>query len=505
MYERSAAGNAGRPRGSSLLFAAPIAALVLASIFAGAALRPTWDRLRSPTPGDAAVALEHAGLDVRLGRGAAVVERLGKLARTVTEPALRERALALWAEAALQAGQLRDAATAEEQREPLAPEEARPTIRLRRVALAVALDDRGRAKELARPLLERADPRIADQVRVELAAGLGERELRAWIAAPHEGEEARAAGVAALRLLGDAEAAARLLAPLANGGAADSGLYEALADAYARLERHRDVARMCAALAALASTDAERVRLLVVRSKALARAGEGDEALAVLEPLARSDEAEVSRAARRARYEVLQATGRLARELTAVRDPGERAFVALEVERNYTEAARLYEAARRLHPGSIEIADGLREALRRRELAERRDLYVQVLDRDPQDRSAREKLLATLVGLGDGAAVQRWVDEALRGRQSSSEALVAVASALARAGLAREAVPLLERAYASERDPSRKQQILFPLGEAYLASRQEDSARRLFTALASEGASPEVRDHAMARLAPLLR
>ena len=80
-----------------------------------------------------------------------------------------------------------------------------------------------------------------------------------------------------------------------------------------------------------------------------------------------------------------------------MRDVGEQAFVALEVQHDYAEAARLYDKASRAHPDALEYVEGLREAERRRELAERRALYEQVyLDGKP--RSAGRILAASYSG-----------------------------------------------------------------------------------------------------------
>src|SRR6266496_4537688 len=90
-------------------FVLSVVVLVAASAFAGAMLRPLaerWWRSNVPSAGELALVLEHAAVDVRLGRAAPLVDRLGVLAAHIREPATRERVLGLWTEAALQAGRL---------------------------------------------------------------------------------------------------------------------------------------------------------------------------------------------------------------------------------------------------------------------------------------------------------------------------------------------------------------------------------------------------------------
>ncbi len=499
------------PLRGSAPFVLSVVVLVAASGFAGAMLRPLgerWWRPSVPNAGELALFLEHAVVDVRLGRAAPLVQRLGSLAAQIREPATRERVLGLWTEAALQAGRLSDAASAEAQRETLVEDpEARNAIRLRRIGLAGALGQLSQAAELAEPLIAGGDPRLADEARLRLATVMGEKELRSWIAnrGPRDAEEARRAGLAALRLLGDAGEAERLLAPLEQTGQRDASLCQALMDVYSKLDRPQDLARIAGALLDQTRDESQRARVVLLQANALARAGNTRAALAALEPLRRSREFPVRQAARRARYEVLHQAGRLQAEVASLRDPAERAFVALEVERNYGEAVRLYGAASSAHPDSLEFAEGLREAERRRELAERRALYLQVLAKDPEDQATREKLLGVLGAIGEGEVARQWVGEALKGREAAPEALVAAALALKKAGLGSDAAGYLEKAYAAENDISKKQQILFSLGDLYVGARQEETARRLYTSLAADGANPEIRERAVARLASLLR
>src|SRR5512142_1610363 len=127
------------PRGRTVAFAASIMALIAASAFTGAALAPHLGGGRAPDlrdPGELAVFLEHAQVDVRLGRGAPLARSLEKIAKVVTDPSVKDRVLALWADAAMQSGSLADAALAEEQREALAADPAaRDAVRLVRVGL----------------------------------------------------------------------------------------------------------------------------------------------------------------------------------------------------------------------------------------------------------------------------------------------------------------------------------------------------------------------------------
>jgi len=494
------------------VFAVSVVTLVAASGFAGAMLRPIWERIRGPrlpAGGELASFLEHASVDVRRGRAAHLVEPLRGLAAQAKDPATRERVLGLWTEAALQAGRLEDAAASEEQREALAGAQEKSAIRLRRIGLAGALGRSEEAARLAEPMVKGDDSRLADEARLRLVATKGEKDLRAWVESRtgEDPEEARRAGMAALRLLGDAERAERLLAPLEKGGRCDASLCEALADAYGRLDRPADLARVLAVLLepGRVQDESERARMALARAAALGRSGDVRGALSAVEAVRRSPDFEARQAARRARYELLRQAGLLRAEVASLRDPAERAFVALEIDRNYAEAVRLYAAASQPRPDSLELAQGLREAERRRELAERRALYEQVLSKEPDDQPTREKHLATLVALGEADEARRWVSRALQGRESSAEGLVAAALALRKAGLDRDAASALEKAHAAERDPARKQQILFALGDLYSAARQDEAARRLYANLAAEGASPEIRERAVARLAALLR
>ena len=495
---------------SSALFALSLAALVSASVFAGTMLRPLIDRWRrpaGPSAGELALFLEHTLVDVRLGRAAPLTDRLGSLAQQIKERVTRERVLALWTEAALQAGRLQEAATSEAQREALATdEEARSAIRLRRIGLAAALGESAQASELAKSLIAGGSPRLADEARLRLMTSMKENELRSWVASKEhrDAEQARRAGLAALRLLDDAGEAERLLAPLEQSGQRDESLGQALAEVYSKLDRPKDLARVSGQLLEKTDNENERGRLVLLRARALARIGDAPGALAALRPLRRSREFLVRQAARRAYYDVLEQAGRLQAEVTSLRDPAERAFVALEVEHDYAAAARLYEAASSAHPDSQEVAAGLREAERRRDLAERRALYEQVLAKDPNDQATRDKLLVVLVALGETEAARKYLEATLRGRETAPEALVAVALALKGAGLDRDAAGYLEKAYAAESDVAKKQLILFSLGDLYAGARQDADAQRLYTSLAADGASSEIRERAVARLAALL-
>lgn len=507
----SVTGDRRANRLSSALFAVSVLATVTASLFAGAMARPLVDRWRGPSvadPGDVALFLEHTAVDVRLGRAGALVEPLRSLAGKVKDRDTRERVLALLTEAALQAGRLADAASAEAEREPLvAGREGQDAARLRRIALATALEQREVAEALAKPLIAGQNARLADQARLRLAAAMAEPELRAWIAttSPRDVEDARRAGLAALRLLGDAAAAEALLRRVEGAGQRDASLLEAQLDAATALKDHGGVARAAEGLLALTTAgDVVRERIALVRAVALGRAGAIAEATLAFGLLQRSPDPAVRWASRQARYEMLRDAGRLSAEVAAMRDPQERAFVALEVERDYVHAVQLYEAALRGRPDSVEAASGLREATRRRDLAERRALYEQVLRREPTDEATRAKLLATLTALGEGELARRQIAESLRGRERAPGALVAAASASRSAGLDRDAVAYLEKAYAGEVDPARKQQILFALGDVLAGARQEPDARRVLAGLATTGVSTEIREQAVSRLARLL-
>jgi tetratricopeptide (TPR) repeat protein len=496
--------------GSSLLFGLSLAALVSVSVLAGAMLRPTMDRWRRPavpSAGELALFLEHTLVDVRLGRAAPLAERLEWLAPQIKDPVTRERVLGLWTEAALQAGRLQQAASSEEQREAIAKdEESRSAIRLRRIGLAAALGRSAQARDLAKPLIAGRSSRLADEARLRLMTSLKEEELRSWVASkePRDAEQSRRAGLAALRLLDDAAEAERLLAPLERSGPLDESLCQALLEVYSRLDRPKDLARVSGQLLDKTNDESERMRLVLLRARALARIGDAPGALAALGPLRHAREFPVRQTARRAYYEVLGRAGRLQAELTSLRDPAERAFVALEVEHDYAAAARLYDAATAAHPDSEEIAAGLREAQRRLDLAERRALYEQVLAKDPNDQATRDKLLVVLVALGEADAAREVLQAKLKGRETVPEALVAVALALKSAGLDREAAGYLEKAHAAESDVAKKQLILFSLGDLYAGARQDADAQRLYTSLAADGASTEIRERAVARLATLL-
>lgn len=485
--------------------------LVCSSLFAGAMVRPAIDRWRSSrslNPGELAAFLEHTAVDVRLGRAGGSTELLERLAHSVKDPAVRERVLGLWAEAALQSGRMSDAAKAEELREPiLSTKEDQITLRLRRIGLAAALGEAGRAEELARPLLGGKDPSLADEARLRLLSGKNEKDLRSWVAGldPSDQEAVRRGGFAALRLLRDATAAEKLLGTLEGAGQRDASLLQALTEAYSELRRPQDLARVAGLLLNSAPDDASRARIALAQANALADIGDARAALALLDPLSTSRELPVRQAARLTRLRILAKTGRLEAELASLRDPAEKAFVALEVERDYAKAARLYEVAIAARPSSMELSKGLREAQRKRDLADRRALYEQLLAKDPADNGAREKLLATWVALGDDDAVRAWVGQVLKGRENSPEVLFAVGLALRGAGLENDAVGFLERAHSVEPDVAKKQQILFALGDLYASSRHERDARRLYTTLASEGASAEIRERAAARLVSLLR
>src|SRR5262249_62104621 len=95
--------------------------------------------------GDVAVVLEHAALDVKLGRGKAAVDVLRDYAGRIKDRVIRERLLGLYSEAAIQAGRLDVAEKAEEERESLTTgSAAEAAIQLRRVVL---LGETGRNRE----------------------------------------------------------------------------------------------------------------------------------------------------------------------------------------------------------------------------------------------------------------------------------------------------------------------------------------------------------------------
>lgn len=456
--------------------------------------------------GALAIELEHAAVDVRLGRAAPLAPRLAALATHVTEPTTRFRILGLLADAALQGDQVSEAAAAEALRETLAHDDSeRSSIRLRRVGLAVLQGELALADELAAPLLAGADSRIADEARLRLIAARSMRDLRAWVAEdkPRVAEDARRAGLAALRLLGDAEAAERHLVAAEHSGQGDPSLYEALVEVYSRLDRPRELARTTRSLIQRSRDERELPQLQLALANALSATGDLRGALAALEPLERIADLRIRLAARRARYEACRRAGKLDAAVASIRDPIERAFIALEVEGDYQKAERLYRAASAAHPDSFEAAAGVQEAGRRRELAERSGLYQQVLAKEPHDDATRSKLVATLAALGDAEGAERVVVAAIGGGAPSSEQLLVAALTLGRAGLTLEAARYLEKAYAAEKAPAKQQQILFAVGDLYASARRRESARRLFTSLATDGVSPEIRERALARLASL--
>ncbi|HEY3355464.1 MAG TPA: hypothetical protein VGQ83_19595 [Polyangia bacterium] len=503
-------------RGGSLLFALSIVVLVGASFFAGAMVWPAVQRWRGvaasgPSEGQTALVLEHAAVDLKLGRGAAVVEQLGVHAQKAADPVVKERLLGLWAEAAVQAGKLGAAEAAERQREALASDPAaKRQIQLRRVALLGALKRAPEAAELA-AAIEKDDPALADEAQLRLFAGSKtEDELRAWVKAvkPEDRAAARTAGLAALRLLKDAGEAERLLAPQVAGGAPDPALLAALVDAYTALGRPKDVAQTAATLRPLLKDGRAQAEIALVRAKALAQAGDVPAALVALDELLAAISAPEGRqAVRRLRYELLKQAGKLPEEIAALEKRGDRAaraYVALEVERDYPLAVRLYTDLSRESP-EAGFGPALAEAQRRRELAERQALYAQVLQKDGGDRGAFEKYLGASAALRDDEAVRKAIGPLLKGHEQEPAVLLDVARMLAGAGLLEDAAGLTQRAYAAEKDAAKKQQILLAMGELFAGAQQDERARRLYSDLAAGGLNAEIRARAMARLAALMK
>ncbi|HEY3359573.1 MAG TPA: hypothetical protein VGQ83_40360, partial [Polyangia bacterium] len=487
----------GGARREQLRFGLSLAALILACLVAGGALRPRVERVlagrRTPDRGTLALVLEHAAVDLKLGRGAVVLAPLQVLVPKVHEPRTRAQLLGLVSEAALQAGHPDAALRADEERELLAAEtEVKLALRQRRVALLATLGRGPEAKALARALATES-PARADEIRVQLAAALHPGEqLKAWVQsvtreAKPDPEEVRTAGLVALTVLRDAAQAERLLASLVQP---DAGVLRALAEAYAQLKRPADVARIAQPLAALAKDPREASEVELLRARALLDAGDAASALTALEGLSRAaPTATLRQAARRARYQVLQRQGALAAEVAALERQGAlplRAFVALEIEGRYDLAAQLYQ--RLMASGADDAFERLfHEAQRRKELAERRNLYAGVLQKDPQDARAAEKLLAALVGLRDTEGVQKFLEHASKGAGDQPAALVELGQLLVRAGLPGEAVRVLEKAYAVEIDAAKKQQILLTVADLYADARRSDQARRVYLELAQGG------------------
>lgn len=222
--------------------------------------------------------------------------------------------------------------------------------------------------------------------------------------------------------------------------------------------------------------------------------------------LARSRNVEQRVQARRIRYQVLARAGKLDAEMTALEKRGataERAFVALEVQGDYAAAERLYRQLTEREPDAGAYHAGLAQAQRAREIAEQERLYAEVLKEDPADRSAFEKYLPAAVAIGHLDEVKRRL-EALLGRQEDPAALIEVARLCLASGLAVQGVDLLERAYRSEKEPARRQQILFALGDVYTRGQQVDRARRVFSDLAATAADADLRAQATARLVALV-
>jgi len=497
--------------------------MVAASLFAGATVWPLIQRARAKPAakgeGEIALALEHAAVDVRLGRGASVVESLGALVPRVKQATLRARLLDLQAEAAIQAGRLDVAEIAVEEREKLTTDPAtRRTLELRRIGLYGALGNKAKAEDLAESIVKNAEnPAIADEARWRmLAATKTAAQIKDWLKTvkPEETETERRLGWAALRMLNDPAEAERMLAAVEKAGQKDASLERGLLEAYTALGRPKDIARVAAELESLIGeptpkNERERAQLELVRVRALAQAGDADQGLQLIDAfLGRARDFDLRQAARRMRFELLATAGRLKAEISTLEKKGDRAtraYVALEIERDYGLAERLYGELGRTDPDSMVFAQGLQQARERKDLAERKALYEQVLAKDPEDKSAREKLLAAAIALGDLESARRIVGESIKGKEKDAQALLTLAQLLERVGLAEDAAATLERAHAAETDAGKKQQILMALGDLYTQGRQEENARRLFSDLAARGVTPEIREQAVARLAALLR
>ncbi|HEY2029749.1 MAG TPA: hypothetical protein VGH20_11135 [Myxococcales bacterium] len=491
---------AAPPQNNQFLHVASLVALTAAAVTAGAVLRPSLERLRSRPAGAAeTVALmEHAAVDVRLGRAGPRAAELERAAKEAREPATRQRLLGLWSEAALQAGATRKAEEADGLREPLAPEgEARNAIRLRRIGLAAGLGETGAAEELARPLLMAPDGMLADEARLRLVSAMPDKDLRAFIAGGdvQDREQERRRGLAALRLQHNPKEALRHLEPLRKSGGDDS-LLQALVDCYALLDRPKDVASTIGPMIDAAAVQSRKIALSVVLANALLKTGDAAAAAAALSPFRNGGDL----TARTTYFAALKASGKLDAERRTMR-PIDRAFVALTIDRDYASAEKLYAAAAADSP---EAAAGLREASRRIELGERRRLYEEVLAKDAGDDATRQKLIEVYVALGEADAVQKLVSQALSGRERSPEVLLAVAEALGKAGLYPEAAALLEKAYAAEPDAANKQHILFSLAALYSAGNRPADAERVYARLAAQGVSPDIQNEAVSRLATLL-
>jgi len=501
-----------------------VVAVVAASWFAGASTWPLLGRFASRRAsssggeGELAVALEHVATDVRLGRGAAALPVLVDLMPRVGQPETRARLCDLEVEAALQAGRLDLAEKAEAERAALTlslPE--RLNIQLRLIGLYGARGKSAPAEHLAEEIIKTApDPFLADEARWRVLAATQSRDaLQAWLQSikREATEMVRRLGWAALRVLDRPADAARLLSIVEESGQKDPSLYSGLLEANLALGRPREVARVSAALAALTGDERERGQLDVMRARSMAQAGDVDAALAVLTSLlAGSGDLGVRQVARQARYQLLLAVGRLPAEIARLERPhasaserAARAYVALEIERNYALAERLYAELQKADPDSPLFVGGRREAAHRKQLAARKAHDEQVLRDNVDDRATREELLAVLIELGELEAARQAVARWMAARADDPQALVVLAGWLDRSGLVEEAGRALARAFATENSATRKQQILIALGDLYAKARQPRRAERLFTDLAAQGQSPEIRAQAVAHLATLLQ
>jgi hypothetical protein len=508
-------------RKSNLLSVLSLVALAGASVFAGVKVAPLWQAHRAKRaarhagPAEQLNALEHAAVDLRLGRGADSLPRLEALLPSVKDPSIRARFLDAETEAAVQAGRLELAERATAELEQSAPDaKTKRLVQLRHIGLLGAMGKHQRAQELAESIIREADsPELADEARFRmLTATQTSEQLRKWVEGAKSEpdlETSRRMGLVAQRALHEPERAARLLEAVARASQSpDRALYAQLLNCYLALNKPADVARTASALAILTKDDREQATLRLVYAHALEQTGDLERAMTIVGVvLGSSHDPEVRLNAKRMRFQLLERAGRLKLEIANLEKRGDRAqlaFIALEVQHDYPLAERLYGELSASDGDSLVYVAAAKEATRRKELAERRALYEKVLKGDPNDKSAQEKWLSARLQLGEIDGVRETVRKAVAGREKDPDALLALAMMVARIGLGQDASGLLERAYAIEPSAEKKQQILMVLGQLYAEGRQDNFARDVFVDLAAQGLSREIRDEAVARLGALL-
>jgi len=509
------------PEPARIYFYLSLGALVIVAAVGGAVVGTTFWGQKIPPPsasemteGQLAAVLEHAELDVRIGRGQSVLEARDRVLHRTHVPEVRDRVLRLRAEAAVQAASYGVAEESLRELESLLDDtQAKRAAQLERIGLLAALGRDQEAQALVAEVIAGAanDPRIADQARLRLLAASQDPEaLQGWLdkVDKNDPEAARLAGLAALRLRSDAEQAVSFLeAARAAGSPADLALLESLLAAYSALSRPSKEADVLAAMIELDEDENDRSRLALYRADALGQAGDVEAGLALADDILGTTRSfEVRRAARRLRFELLELGGKLEAELArleAAGDQSARAYVALEIEHDYASAEHLYAELSRAHPDSADYYQCWQEAKTKADLSEQKELYGKVLQRDPHDPSAVRRYLSAAVQLGEMAPVADVVRQQIQGREKDSAALVELAEILLGAGLADDAISVAKQAYGAEQDADKKQRLLFVLGDMLAAGQYVAEARRLYSDLAGAGATQALRQHALARLAAL--